>query len=96
MIYEMVAGESPFWYEDIEQMTLFNDICREQPFPLPDKCTDEVRDLVDRLLVKDPTQRIGSLAKGSREIKMHPWFQELDLPKARERMLPAPFIPDVN
>lgn len=95
-IYEMVAGESPFWYEDIETMTLFNDICREQPFPLPDKCTDEVRDLVDRLLVKDPTQRIGSMAKGSREIKMHPWFHGLDLQKARQKQIKAPWIPDTK
>lgn len=96
VIYEMVSGENPFSYDGIDQLTLFNDICRETPFPLPDEATPEVIDLVNRLLVKDPTQRMGSLAKGSREIKQHPWFQELDLGEIREKRWKAPFIPTLE
>lgn len=76
-------------------MTLFNDICKETPYPIPEDRSPsaEVQDLIDRLLTKDPTQRIGSLAKGGREIKMHPWFADLDLQLAREKKLKAPFLP---
>jgi serine/threonine protein kinase len=97
LLYEMIGGENPFFYEGVDNLSLFNDICSEQPYPLPEDKTasDEVRDLIDRLLVKDETQRIGSMAKGSREIKMHPWFDDVDLELARERKLEAPFKPAV-
>lgn len=90
----MLAGENPFFYEGVDNLSLFNDICTEEPYPLPDdrssNVSDEARDLIDRLLVKDPTRRIGSLAKGSREIKMHPWFDGLDLDLIREKNMEAP------
>ena len=94
----MIAGESPFYYEGIDNLTLFNDICQEDPYPVPEDRTasPEVQDLIGRLLTKDPTQRIGSLAKGAREIKMHPWFDGLDLNLAREKKLKAPFIPTIE
>lgn len=95
VIYEMVSGESPFFYEDIDNATLFEDICKNEPTPLPSTISEEAVDLVGRLLEKDPTLRIGSLAKGEHEIKMHPWFEELDLHKIRRQEFPAPFLPDL-
>jgi hypothetical protein len=38
-------------------------------------------------------KRLGSLAKGGKEITAHPWFEEVDLAKARQKELPAPFLP---
>lgn len=94
----MIAGENPFYYDGIDSLTLFNDICKEAPFPIPEERTasEEVQDLIGRLLTKNPTERIGSLAKGGREIKMHPWFYGLDLQMARDRSLQAPFIPCID
>jgi len=96
VIYEMIGGENPFSYEGIDNITLFSDICCEEPYPLPEDrpASEEVKDLIDQLLTKDPTQRIGSLAKGSREIKMHPWFDGIDIRQAREKMLPPPKLCD--
>ena len=94
----MISGESPFYYEGVDNLSLFNDICTEEPYPLPEDrvFTDEVRDLIDRMLVKDATQRIGSLAEENREIKMHPWFDGLDLGMVRERKVKAPFTPKLD
>jgi protein kinase A len=96
VIYEMISGESPFYYEGVDNLSLFNDICSEPPYPIPEEknASEEARDLIERLLVKEVTKRIGSMAKGSREIKMHPWFADMDLESARERTLEAPFKPD--
>ena len=91
----MIGGENPFYYEGVDNLSLFNDIVNEAPYPLPEDriASDEARDLIDRLLVKDPTQRIGSMAKGGQEIKTHPWFDDLDLQLAREKKVKAPFLP---
>eukprot|EP00934_Nitzschia_sp_Nitz4_P006876 Nitzschia sp. Nitz4//scaffold16_size188269//174378//181326//NITZ4_001819-RA/size188269-augustus-gene-0.84-mRNA-1//1//CDS//3329538601//6866//frame0 len=96
VIYEMVSGENPFWYDGIDNLKLLSDICRETPFPLPETCSNEVYDLIHRLLEKSPTERLGSLAMGSREIKTHPWFEGLDLVEIRERRWEAPFVPELD
>jgi len=92
MLYEMIAGENPFYYEGIDNIALFSDICKQPPYPLAEDnpASDAVCDLIDFLLEKDPTQRIGSMARGSREIAEHPWFDDIDLFAARNRSLKAP------
>lgn len=92
----MVSGESPFFYDDIDNATLLEDICKNEPHPLPSNTSEEAVDLVGRLLEKDPTRRIGSLAKGGREIKMHPWFEGLDLQKVRRQEVEPPFVPTLD
>jgi protein kinase A len=62
LIYEMVAGENPFFYDGMPQMELFQCIVREKFYPLPDEVSDECFYMVDELLEKDPNQRLGSLA----------------------------------
>jgi protein kinase A len=93
VIYEMISGESPFFWEGISSLQLLQDICNEEPAFLGDEYSTEVKDLIDRLLIKDPLKRLGSLAKGGKEITTHPWFEEVDLCKARQKQLPAPFLP---
>jgi serine/threonine protein kinase len=62
LIYEMVTGENPFFYEGISQIELFQCIVREKFYPLPDNISDDCFYVVDGLLEKDPNQRLGSLA----------------------------------
>ena len=38
-----------------------------------EKGTEEARDLIERLLMKDPRRRLGC-TKGATEIKRHPFF----------------------
>lgn len=62
LVYEMVAGENPFFYDGMSQIELFQCIVREKFYPLPDEVSDDCFCLVDELLEKDPNQRLGSLA----------------------------------
>ena len=93
LIYEMVAGENPFYYEGMQQMELFEVIVTEKFYPLPDSVTDEAFYVIDGLLEKDPNQRLGSLAGKFNDVINMEWFRGLDLFDLRERLYKPAFIP---
>lgn len=95
LIYELVTGESPFFFEGMDQMSLFQAIVRED-YDDPEGASKEVTELIRKLLVKDPTYRLGSLARGERDILEHAWFSELDLRAMQKRKVPAPWVPSIK
>lgn len=95
LIHEMVTGTNPFYSEGMDQISLFHSIVMD-PVECPTNCSTEAADLIMRLLVKDPTRRLGSLARGEREIKEHPWFKGLDLNEFRRRRVTAPWVPKLR
>jgi len=94
LIYEMVAGENPFYYDGISQMDLLQSICQENFYPLPNSVSDEAFYVVDGLLRKDPTLRLGSTARRGKDIMAKKWFSELVLDDLRQKKHTAPYIPD--
>ena len=94
LIYEMVAGENPFYYDGMPQMELFMCICREKMYPLPDSASDECFYVVNGLLEKDPNIRLGSLAGRGKDIMAKRWFEGLELDDLRQKNYKAPYIPD--
>ncbi len=66
-LYSLVVGKVPFHDENI--LALYNKI-RTQPFTFPESLSisPELQDMIQKMLVKDPAQRI-TLA----EIKTHDW-----------------------
>jgi serine/threonine protein kinase len=93
MIYEMVTGESPFYYDGMPQIELFECIVREKFYPLPDDVSDSCFHIVNDLLEKDPNQRLGSLAGKGKDILAMAWFSDLNLDDVRQKKFKAPFIP---
>ncbi|KAL3934727.1 MAG: hypothetical protein SGBAC_009616 [Bacillariaceae sp.] len=93
-IYEMIAGENPFYYEGVDTGTLFQMIAKEEPFPC-EKASADAMDLINGLLEKDPTQRLGALAGKDRDILNHKWFKDLDIDMLRNKMVDAPWIPPI-
>jgi serine/threonine protein kinase len=94
-LYEMVTGENPFFFEGMDNITLYDTICREDPYPLkPEQGrSKEFVDLIDRLLEKDPAKRLGMLAGGMDDVLSHPWFDAIDTLKLCAKSLPAPWRP---
>jgi len=89
VIFEMISGENPFFYDDIDQVELYRSICEDVGLQLDDKKhSRQVRKLVDKLLTKDPNKRLD--AKGVLE---QPWFEGLSLKRLRRRQVRAPWIP---
>jgi len=90
VIFEMISGENPFFYDEIDQIELYRSICEDVGLPLNEKLhSRQVRKLVDKLLAKDPAKRID--AKG---ILQHDWFAGLSLDRLRKRQIRAPWIPE--
>ena len=56
----------------------------------------EVRDLIKRLLVHNPNQRLGALKAGAADVKAHPWFANFDWAAFSKRQMKAPYVPQVE
>lgn len=73
-IYEMIVGTPPFYSKNQHQM--FCQIIKEDfQFPAHIRISDDCKDLVRKLLVKNPEQRLGS-KNDADMIKDHPWFSD--------------------
>ena len=73
IIYEMLCGEPPFYSKNKEK--LFKNIKYNEPkldFPF---LSENARDILVKLLDKDPQTRLGcSTSADAEEIMEHPWF----------------------
>ncbi|KAF3018854.1 hypothetical protein E8E14_007168 [Neopestalotiopsis sp. 37M] len=76
LLYEMLIGSPPFYHENSDEQR--NKIISEQ-VQLPASLPAAARDIISRLLDKDPTRRLG--AQGAAEVKAHAFFQAMDLTK---------------
>ena len=93
MVYEMVAGENPFFFEGMDQISLYHSICHEKHFPLSEDKNKECIDFVGKLLKKNPIERLGMLHAGINDILQHRWFDGIELEKIRAKSFPAPWTP---
>jgi serine/threonine protein kinase len=89
-VYEMMTGENPFFFDGMDQGTLYRAICEEKYYPLSEGKSANSVDFIDRLLEKNPAQRLGMLSKGADDVFEHPWLEGLDLVKIRAKQWNAP------
>ena len=73
VLYEFCVGRPPFYQERIED--LYDNI-QTGPLQLPKSMSPELKDLLMRLLSRNPIERLG--VKGADDIKSHPFFREID------------------
>lgn len=98
LIYEMIVGFPPFYHSDQKTMyELIEDFPVKFPDPVKHKIamSEEVKDLIGKMLCKDPKTRIGTVG-GVDEIQEHPWFEGFDFDKLLNRELDAPMIPKLS
>jgi PAS domain S-box-containing protein len=75
-IHEMVFGATPFRAGRREQ-TFHNIIHQPLEFPSAPATSSELKDLLRKLLQRDPSQRLGTRG-GAEEVKNHPFFKSVD------------------
>ena len=56
----------------------------------------ELKDLIKRILVLSPAQRLGSTKGGAADIKQHPWFAGFDWKSFAAGTVQAPYTPKVD
>ena len=57
--------------------------------------SDELKDVITRLLEKDATKRLGSNGDAD-EIVNHPWFSDIDWENLMNKTMDSPFKPDMD
>ena len=91
LIYEMLVGQSPFADADGNQVAICKAIVNAK-LTFPRRLRDAAaRDVVKKLLTKDPSARAGCMRAGSADIKDHAWFKGLDWEKMMAKTLKAPW-----
>lgn len=63
-------------------------------FPDMIKISDDLKDLIQKCLQKDPKNRIGY--NNTKEIQEHPWFKDINWEDVAELKLTPPIKPEIK
>ena len=74
ILFEMVTGSPPFYNEDADLM--YRKIS-ENNLMFPEIFSDELKDLLRKMLDKDPKKRIG-IGNDKQDLKNHPFFSDIN------------------
>uniref|UniRef100_A0A8C6XRY8 G protein-coupled receptor kinase n=1 Tax=Naja naja TaxID=35670 RepID=A0A8C6XRY8_NAJNA len=93
MLFKLLRGHSPFRQHktkdkhEIDRMTLTMNV------ELPDSFSPELQSLLEGLLQRDATKRLGCQGSGAQEVKAHPFFQGIDWQHVYLQKYSPPLIP---
>ncbi|KAJ3452389.1 non-specific serine/threonine protein kinase [Anaeramoeba flamelloides] len=91
LIYEMLVGMPPFYAEELDDLYML--ILRSQ-IKVPSSVKTAARDLILKLLDRNPTTRLGS--NGSSDIKKHPFFSGINWEKVYNKEYTPDFVPQIS
>ena len=89
-LYEMLFGEPPFYNDDSTKM---HDDILNAKLKIPDGISKNWKDLLKKLLEKNPKKRCGWGKKGPDEIKAHKFFKGIVWEEVYNKKLKLP-VPD--
>ncbi|XP_014228792.1 RAC-beta serine/threonine-protein kinase-like [Trichogramma pretiosum] len=93
VMYEMMCGRLPFYNKDHEK--LFTLILLEA-VKFPKTLSNEAKDLLGNLLIKDPNKRLGGGPNDAKDIMEHAFFSSIDWSDLVQKKIPPPFKPQVT
>ncbi|GMF53920.1 unnamed protein product [[Candida] boidinii] len=93
LLYQMLLTKSPFRGEDEDE--IFNAILTDEPL-YPIHMAKEAVDILQRLLTRDPTQRLGSSKRDALDIMEHPYFANINFDDILACKVAPPYVPDVR
>lgn len=92
LVYEMLVGVPPF-FNDSRKILFTRIRYVKQRYPV--FLSKEARSLIDCLLEKDWTRRLGSL-NGVEDVKKHAFFRDLDWKGVLEKTIVPEFVPNLK
>ncbi|ALC47604.1 Pka-C2, partial [Drosophila busckii] len=95
LLYEFVAGRSPFAAHNRDVILMYSKICLGD-YRIPSYFTSQLKNLIEDLIQVEPNKRLGNSNEASTEIKKHPWFQGVDWFAILNSEINAPYIPSVS
>lgn len=90
LLYEMITGLPPFYSRNRE--TMFEKIMKAD-LTFPNQVGDHAKDLLSRLLIRDPKARLGSGEADAQELKEHPFFCDVNWAELATGKVPPPWVP---
>ncbi|KAI7797250.1 putative cGMP-dependent protein kinase 1, partial [Triplophysa rosa] len=94
LMYELLTGSPPFSGPD--PMKTYNIILRGiDMIEFPKKITKNAANLIKKLCRDNPSERLGNLKNGVKDIQKHKWFEGFNWEGLRKGTLTPPIIPDV-
>ncbi|TFY81916.1 hypothetical protein EWM64_g2094 [Hericium alpestre] len=93
LTYEMLLGQSPFRGDDEDE--IFDAILEDEPL-YPITMPRDAVSVLQKLLTRDPTRRLGSGKGDAEEIKRHPFFKDVSWDDILNKRIPPPYFPTIN
>ncbi|XP_068585423.1 cGMP-dependent protein kinase 1-like isoform X3 [Cebidichthys violaceus] len=95
LMYELLTGSPPFSGPD--PMKTYNVILRGiDMIEFPKKITKNAANLIKKLCRDNPSERLGNLKNGVKDIQKHKWFEGFNWEGLRKGTLTPPITPDVS
>ena len=92
VLYELLTGQLPFYHEEKKQM--YRLIVTEKVL-YPRIVSPEAREVISKLLTKNPDRRLGSLTDAE-EVMEQPFFAAIDWSDLKKKRIIPPFKPEVR
>lgn len=92
LIFEMLTGTTPFY--DSSPLKTYENITHCQP-NFPQHLQSEAIHLLQGLITKDVTYRLGNLQNGIGDIKSHEWFKEVIWENLIQGNIETPYEPNI-
>lgn len=93
LIFEMLSGYTPFY--DSSPMKTYENILNGQ-IKYPDYFNKDALDLLQKLITKNLSGRLGNLQNGTQDVKNHPWFAEVVWDRLLSRDIETPYEPPIT
>lgn len=95
LVHEMLSGRTPFYENGMDQSDLFKTIVKGS-FTMPSGSSHEAQSLIEGLLTRNPSRRLGSLGGGLDDVVYHPWLCHVDHDGLLLKEIKAPHLPNIN
>ncbi|KAI1386236.1 uncharacterized protein F4822DRAFT_431109 [Hypoxylon trugodes] len=93
LIYQMLLQQSPFRGEDEEE--IYEAVLADEPL-YPIHMPRESVSILQKLLTRDPEQRLGSGPTDAQEVMSQPFFKNIVWDDIYHKRIPPPFVPTIK
>ncbi|CAF1553285.1 unnamed protein product [Adineta ricciae] len=93
VVYEMLCARPPFYSRDVNEMY---DNILNRSLRFIGNISERAKSLIEQLLRKSPSERLGSGSEDVTEIKRQPFFDQIDWEKLEAKKIPPPWKPSVT
>ncbi|KAL5614901.1 hypothetical protein BROUX41_004980 [Berkeleyomyces rouxiae] len=93
LIYQMLLQQSPFRGEDEDE--IYDAILSDEPLYPVQMPRDSVS-ILQKLLTREPDQRLGSGPTDAQEIMSQPFFRSINWDDIYHKRVPPPFMPQIK